>query len=321
MKQSEPISKRLKTGSPGLRHQDLRSWLVALAFFLASAAVLFGLLFELFTGSFWGWLPFLHYIVLGGFVIALLTSFVLAPAILSRGIRSYENSPEALARMLERLSSRCGFRKPPKFMFQDTPEANAAAYQSILGRRVVVTRGLVELYQAGKITDDEMEAILAHELGHLKYFHTLKRGLVLSWSSVFYYVGIGMMAGGTVVMMAARKTEYKLGGAAAAFLGAIILLVSLIAKAIGFVNLRRHEYEADAYSTAVKGTHLASALQKMEQHNTALREVAKILPDGDSWTVRPKAVNWVERLFDTHPSTAKRIERIKTLSATWGVSG
>jgi Zn-dependent protease with chaperone function len=308
----------VKGGPPpaGLGHQDLRSWLVALAFFFASTAVLFGLLSELFAGSFWGWLPFLHYIVLGGFGIALLTSFVLAPAILSRGVRGYENPPEALSRMLEALSSRCGFRRPPRLMFQDTPEANAAAYQSILGRRVVVTRGLVELYQAGKITGNEMEAVLAHELGHLKYFHTLKRGLVLSWSSVFHYVGIGMMAGGATVAMAARKAEYKLGGAFVAFLGAVIFLVSLLAKAIGFVNLRRHEYEADAYAAAVKGIHLASALQKIEQHNTALmREAAKVLPDGDSWTIRPKAGNWIERLFDTHPSTARRIERIKTLSA------
>jgi Zn-dependent protease with chaperone function len=304
------------------KKENLKSWGLALIFFFITAFVLFEVTLGILFGRGFGWLALLPLFLLGALAVAVFSGYIIAPMALSRGgVKEYVNPPQALVKMLDELSRKSGFRKPPKLMFQDTPEANAAAYHSILGKRIILTGGLVDLHRKGKITDEEMRSILAHELGHLKFSHILKRSFVLSWSSIFYFVGVVMIGAGVMMAYtsaASREEENRKGalvGIAIAAVGLIITVVSLIAKAIGFINLRRHEHEADAYSVAATGgTWLASALQKIERYNLALaKEATKRLSDGDSWTVRPRAGSWIERLFDTHPSTAKRIENIKAL--------
>jgi len=200
---------------------------------------------------------------------------------------------DALTTRVEALMRRCGFRAKGLFVMDGSKRSgHGNAYFTGLGasKRVVFFDTLLAKLSAG-----EVEAVLAHELGHFKRRHLFKLMAMmlavnfagfalLGWlsSKVWFYNGLG--AG-----VAANSPNDALA----------LLLFLLVVPVFGFFVSplmsqvsRKHEFEADAYACAqASGNDLAAALLKLHEDNAAT-----LTPD-------PLYV----RFWYSHPPASERI--------------
>jgi STE24 endopeptidase len=199
----------------------------------------------------------------------------------------------ALKARVERLLKRCGFRAKGLFVMDGSRRsAHGNAYFTGLGaaKRIVFFDTLLE-----KLSPEEVEAVLAHELGHFHHRHVWKRlaviaamSLTLLWllgwlmGQPWFFAGLGMQTGGTAVALAL----FALALPAFSFpLGPLMSHWS-----------RVHEFEADAYAARqTRAADLASALVKLYRDNAA--------------TLTPDPL--YSRFFDSHPPAAQRISRLR----------
>ncbi|MDR6860243.1 M48 family metallopeptidase [Variovorax guangxiensis] len=194
------------------------------------------------------------------------------------------------------LMKRCGFAAKGLFVMDgSTRSAHANAYFTGFGasKRVVFYDTLLRQLNAG-----EVEAVLAHELGHFKYRHVLKRMAamfalslagfaLLGWLSghAWFYTGLGVQPNMTAPNDALA-----------------ILLFMLAVPVFGFfvaplpaVISRRHEFEADAYAVAqTNGADLSRALLKLYQDNAS--------------TLTPDPV--FVKFYYSHPPASERLARM-----------
>lgn len=266
--------------------------------------------------------------ILIGFAFALISAYLITPCIL-RGVKPFQNVPPEILNSLEELSKRSGMKKTPQLMKANTPELNAMAYVSIKGNRICLTEGLLNVYKNGKINKDEIEAILGHEIAHLKNLDCLKYSFVLSWISIFDAVGVLFMYSGrgfshlgdTLDREVSVESPGNLTGILVILFGwllfvggAIMRFISKIASLLAFHLSRRQEYIADMFGAELtKPRKLASALQKINTTNQEL--VAKklaSLPYAERWQLQPCNLSWIDKLFNTHPPMQKRITKLET---------
>jgi len=180
-------------------------------------------------------------------------------------------SDESLRLRVQALMARCGFAAKGLFVMDGSKRsAHANAYFTGFGaaKRVVFFDTLLN-----KLTPGEVEAALAHELGHFKHKHVIKRivamfaislaGLaLLGWLSAqtWFYAGLGVQPSLTAPNDAIA-----------------LLLFLLVTPVFGFFVAplfarlsRRHEFEADAYACRQASGHdLAAALLKLHEDNAA----------------------------------------------------
>src|SRR4030067_3690066 len=137
--------------------------------------------------------------------------WLIAPYIINAIYRAKEvtmSEEPRLFLMVERLSKKSGI-KLPKLMIADIPIPNAFAYSSpIAGSRVAVTRGLLK-----SLDEEEVEAVVGHEMGHLKHRDVQVMMFVSILPAVFYFIGYSML----LSSMFRRRDER--GGSGAAVIG------------------------------------------------------------------------------------------------------
>src|SRR3990170_3727238 len=103
-----------------------------------------------------------------------------------------ENENPNLHQMVTSLSQKSGITKP-KLMLAQIPLPNAFAYGSPLsGSRIAVTQGLLKSLDEG-----EVEAVVGHELGHLKHRDVQVMMVVSFLPALLYYIGFSLMLSGT----------------------------------------------------------------------------------------------------------------------------
>ena len=208
-------------------------------------------------------------------------------------------APELHA-IVDRLRQRAGLPMPAVAIAPHR-QPNAFATGRNPGNAVVcVTQGLL-----GLVNEDELEGVLAHELGHVK-----NRDMLLQTVSATLAGAITNLA--RFGMVAPPRD----GGRA---LGPIAtLLAPLAAMVLQFAISRTREFKADATGAEISGKPLAlaSALQKLE---ASARQVPMPIPPAMAplAQVDPLAAfgGGITRLFATHPSTAERVERLKAIAA------
>jgi heat shock protein HtpX len=146
------------------------------------------------------------------------------------------DNPE-LHQTVKNLSIKSGITKP-KLMISKIPLPNAFAYGSpITGSRVAVTEGLLK-----NLNDDEVEAVIGHELGHLKHRDVQTMMVVSFLPALFYYIGFSMMWSGN-----SRNRE----GGNNALIGIGFMAFSWILN-LFILNLSRtREYYADRHSATI----------------------------------------------------------------------
>jgi heat shock protein HtpX len=102
-----------------------------------------------------------------------------------------QNENPQLHQMVENLSKKSKISKP-KLMLSQIPLPNAFAYGSPLtGNRVAVTQGLLT-----SLDESEVEAVLGHELGHLRHRDVQVMMVVSFLPALFYYIGFSLMLSG-----------------------------------------------------------------------------------------------------------------------------
>jgi STE24 endopeptidase len=202
---------------------------------------------------------------------------------------------QVLAGRIEALLGRCGFRSSGLFVMDGSKRsAHGNAYFTGFGaaKRIVFFDTLL-----ARLAPAEIEAVLAHELGHFKRHHVWKRVLVMFGFSFLLLWVLGQLIG--------EPWFYSgLNVASASTAGALLLFV-LVAPVFMFLlqpltslYSRRHEFEADAYAAAHSSAQeLVKALVKLYQDNAA--------------TLTPDPLH--SAFYDSHPPAAARIERLRTV--------
>ena len=200
---------------------------------------------------------------------------------------------EALKARVQALMQRCGFAAKGLFVMDGSRRsAHGNAYFTGLGaaKRVVFFDTLLD-----KLTPPEIEAVLAHELGHFKHRHISQRIVMLFAFSLAALALLGWLAGhswfyqglGVSPNMAAPNDALAL----LLFL-AVVPVFSFFTSPLMAQLSRKHEFQADAYACAqANGADLARALLKLHEDNAAT-----LTPD-------PLYV----RFYYSHPPASERL--------------
>jgi len=201
-----------------------------------------------------------------------LVMLVLYPTVIAPLFNKFEPLPdEALKSRVQALMQRCGFAAKGLFVMDGSKRsAHSNAYFTGLGaaKRVVFYDTLLQ-----RLSSAEVEAVLAHELGHFKHKHVLKRIVVIFAMS---------LAGLALLGWLANQSSFYVGLGVAPNLSApndalALLLFMLVLPPFTFFVTpvmahfsRRDEFQADAYACAqADGQALASALLKLNEDNAA----------------------------------------------------
>ena len=195
-----------------------------------------------------------------GILVILLNiaQWLFAPYLIGRLYRVKEvdrNRDPELYNMIERLANRADI-KMPKVMLANINLPNAFAYGSpIAGSRVAVTSGLLK-----ELEKEEVEAVVGHELGHLKHRDVQIMMFASVLPAIFYFLGYSLMISS---WYGGSRRE---GGAAPALIGMVCMLL-YFGLSLFVLNLSRiREYYADRESISIvdDGTRkLSEALAKI----------------------------------------------------------
>src|SRR6201993_1538630 len=210
--------------------------------------------------------------------------------------------------VVERLSHRMGIPMPRIYVIPtDSPNAFATG-RNPQHASVAVTNGILNL-----LNDEELEGVLAHELGHVKNRDILTSsiaatiaGAITILARMGYWAALFGGYGGE-----GRDRERGGGGIGALFM---LILAPIAATLIQLWVSRTREYEADATGAHLTGNPyaLASALEKLDAY--ARRIPLQASPStAHLFIIQPfLGVNagMFANLFSTHPPIEKRIERL-----------
>jgi heat shock protein HtpX len=217
--------------------------------------------------------------------------------------------------IVERLTQRVGIPMPKIYVIpSDSPNAFATG-RNPNHASVAVTQGILNL-----LTDDEMEGVLAHELGHVRNRDILISSIAATIAGAITLAARMAMWGAIFGGYGGRDDRDRGGGIGGLFM---IILAPIAAMLIQLAVSRSREYAADDTGAHLTGNPyaLASALRKLDEYS---RRVP--LPASPStahlFIVQPflgtSGLN-LANLFSTHPPIAKRIERLTGRPAEFDV--
>jgi STE24 endopeptidase len=222
---------------------------------------------------------------------------VLYPTVIAPLFNKFEPlADESLKARVQDLMTRCGFRSKGLFVMDGSRRsAHANAYFTGFGaaKRVVFFDTLLS-----KLTPAEVEAVLAHELGHFKHKHVTKRMLamfaislggfaLLGWLSqqTWFYTALGVQPAMTAANDALALLLFLL----------VTPVFSFFVSPLFAMLSRKHEFQADAYACAqASGSDLAAALLKLHADNATT-----LTPD-------PLYV----RFYYSHPPASERLDAL-----------
>jgi STE24 endopeptidase len=238
----------------------------------------------------WAWLAWTAFQLL---------MLVLYPTVIAPLFNKFSPLPDAtLAERVSALMARCGFRAKGLFVMDGSKRsAHSNAYFTGLGaaKRVVFFDTLL-----ARLSTPEVEAVLAHELGHFKLKHVPKRMVGMFVASLAALALLGWLAQQQWFYTGLGVTP-NIGGVPNDALA--LLLLTLALPPFGFLVTpllaalsRKHEFEADAYACAhASGRDLAQALVKLHEDNAG--------------TLTPDPL--YARFYYSHPPAAERLAALK----------
>lgn len=187
---------------------------------------------------------------------------------------------------------------------------------------MILTQGLLNAHFNGALTEEELGAIIGHEVGHIKHHDGLRGSVAYAWISIFSAGGeIAKQLGSNLIAEAGEESSFanlvwKIGGLTVVCFGLFAKVLAKIASVLYFYLSRKQEHDADDLGGQL--THprtMATALQKIEDLNRNLaQEQLKELPFPDLWQVKPRKLSIVDRLWTTHPPTEERRTRLENLA-------
>jgi heat shock protein HtpX len=202
--------------------------------------------------------------------------------------------------IVERLTQKIGLPMPKIYVIPtESPNAFATG-RNPKHASVAVTHGIL-----GLLTDEELEGVLAHELGHVN-----NRDILISSVAATIAGAITMLAsmGRFAMIFGGGDRDRRGGGLSALFM---LIVAPIAASLIQLAVSRSREYQADATGAHYTGNPyaLASALQKLDAYSR--RVPMQATPStAHLFIIQPLLGMNFASLFSTHPPIAKRIERL-----------
>ncbi|TMH35829.1 MAG: M48 family metallopeptidase [Betaproteobacteria bacterium] len=225
----------------------------------------------------------------------------LYPTLIAPLFNKFEPLSDAGVReRVERLLERCGFAAKGLFVMDGSRRSSHGnAYFTGFGaaRRIVFFDTLLSRLQA-----DEVEAVLAHELGHYKLRHVLKRTAWFSLGSLALLALLGSLADQPwfYAGLGVAGPAPRYGVALVLFMLALPVFTFLAAP-IASLYSRRHEFEADQYAARnASPKALVAALVKLYEDNAS--------------TLTPDPLH--SAFYDSHPPAASRIARLEAAATS-----
>lgn len=235
----------------------------------------------------WAWMAWIAF----QFLVLALYPTVIAPL-----FNKFSPLPEGPARKaIEALLARCGFANKGLFVMDGSRRSSHGnAFFTGFGRakRIVFFDTLL-----ARLAPDEIEAVLAHELGHFRLHHVMKR---MAWSAALALFFLALLA----VLASAPWFYEGLGVPASPERPGVALILFFLALPVFTFMLgplsslysRRHEFEADAFAAKnASAAALVLALVKLYEDNAS--------------TLTPDPV--YSAVYDSHPPAALRIARLR----------
>ena len=214
---------------------------------------------------------------------------------------SREELPRAY-QIVERLTQKIGIPMPKMYVIPtESPNAFATG-RNPQHASVAVTHGIL-----GLLNDEELEGVLAHELGHVRNRDILISSIAATVAGAITFLAQmarwGMIFGGYE-----RDRDSRGGGISALFM---VILAPIAAMLIQLAVSRSREYQADESGAHFTGNPyaLASALAKLDAYSK--RVPMQATPStAHLFIIQPFLGQSLTSLFSTHPPIAKRIERL-----------
>ncbi|HYV72768.1 MAG TPA: zinc metalloprotease HtpX [Candidatus Binatia bacterium] len=205
--------------------------------------------------------------------------------------------------IVERLSQKIGISMPRIYVIpSESPNAFATG-RNPEHASVAMTEGILNL-----LNDEEMEGVLAHELGHVKNRDILISSVAATLAGAITFIArmgywASLFGGG------GDREDREGGGGFVALL--MLILAPIAATLIQLAVSRSREYEADASGARYTGNPyaLASALRKLDAFSKRV-PLAATPSTAHLFIVAPLLGFNFASLFSTHPPIAKRIERL-----------
>ncbi|MCP5244681.1 MAG: M48 family metallopeptidase [Burkholderiales bacterium] len=276
--------------TPGMFFADLVKQ--ALLMFLLGAPLLFGILWLMEKmGENWWLYAWTAWIAFNLFLLAIFPTWI-AP--LFNKFTPLED--ESLKTRIEQLMKKCGFKSSGLFVMDGSRRSkHGNAYFTGFGKtkRIVFFDTLLSSLKPG-----EIEAVLAHELGHFKHRHVIKRIIVSFVMSLgffwllnylmnqhWFYEGLGISVATTPETAMALLLFFL-----------VMPVFTFLFHPVSSIYSRKHEFEADAYAAQNSSADdLIRALVKLYQDNAA--------------TLTPDPLH--STFYDSHPPAAIRVAHLE----------
>ena len=222
---------------------------------------------------------------------------VLYPTVIAPLFNKFEPLDDAsLRKRIESLMARCGFAAKGLFVMDGSRRsAHGNAYFTGFGaaKRIVFFDTLL-----ARLSGDEIEAVLAHELGHFKRKHVLKRLVVTFLISLALLALLGWLVEHTWFYTQLGVVPSLAGGNDALALILFFLVLPVFVffiSPLGSLTSRKHEFEADEFAAGqTRAEDLVSALVKLYQDNAS--------------TLTPDPL--YTAFYYSHPPASQRIDRL-----------
>ena len=234
------------------------------------------------------------------------------------------NTPEErqFENVVEEMAIAAGVPKPKLYVVPDADPNAFVTGTAPLEAHLAVTQGLLSV-----LTRDEMQAVVAHELGHVKNEDTKLMTLVAGLAGAILLIrdGVGRSFRTTGRLAGRSRGGGKKGGNPLILVLIVVYVLSwilapLIARLLATAVSRKREYLADAMAaqfTRNPGA-LADALDKIEKHHaptTALKSgVAHLCIVDPTGRLANQREGWLADLFGTHPPMPIRVARLRAMA-------
>ncbi len=261
-------------------------------------------------------LSILHYLGVGYIPLAIIAAvMILAQWYFSDKIVLWSSGAKIISReeypklheIVERLSTNNGLPKPKVAMVNSNVPNAFATGKSPKSSLVAVTTGLLEL-----LDDDELEAVIGHELTHVRS----RDVLVLTLASVFSTVAWYLIQFGFYGGLQTRNRN-------SAGSGVIVLLVAVVTWVVSFLIIRAisryREYSADRGGAIMTGKpdKLATALLKISGKIKVIppHELKNVQKLNAFFIIPALSGSSIANLFSSHPPVEKRVQKLKEMQS------
>jgi heat shock protein HtpX len=215
-----------------------------------------------------------------------------------------ETDEPGLVRLVQKLSGQAGLPMPKVYIVENEQPNAFATGRDPEHSAVCVTSGLL-----GRVNNEELAGVLAHELGHVKHRDTLTMTIVATVAGA-----ISMLANFAFFLGGGRRNN-PFG-----FVGMLLVMLfaPLAAVLVQMAISRSREFDADKAGAEISGRPLwlASALEHID---SAAKQIENVEAEEHPATAHMFIINplhggGLSGLFSSHPSTQERVARLRALA-------